>query len=232
MKFRQIAANLLIFISLFSLSPFPMMAQEVETVEIPDSAYIEKVLFIGDSMTGWLAMRLQAYGELNGFEVAAVYQDGATVQKWAGIDRLDKTLEEFDADLVVMSLGGNNLFETYPEKRLGEHVDRILEKIGDREYIWFGPIHWPYKKGGEIVVEWLKNRIGEDRYFDTFNLEIERQGKTNMHPTMKGSRILIDHFVDWLRLHPSFRFRSLETPAPDAMKKGPLFIYKRMKETL
>ena len=36
---------------------------------------IDKVLFIGDSMTGWMAERLNAYGQKNGFSVATIIKN-------------------------------------------------------------------------------------------------------------------------------------------------------------
>lgn len=71
---------------------------------------IKKVLFIGDSMTGWLAERLNAYGAENGFEVSAVIWDGSTIRKW-GNAPLEAIIEREKPDAVFMSLGLNELLE-------------------------------------------------------------------------------------------------------------------------
>ncbi len=68
-----------------------LWAQEPETevtdtvVEEADStdSIVKNVLIIGDSMTGWMAERLNAYGQINGFDVATIVWDGSTISKWA-----------------------------------------------------------------------------------------------------------------------------------------------------
>lgn len=45
----------------------PVVAKAGTTEDKDSDAYIKKVLFIGDSMTGWMAERLNAYGRANGF---------------------------------------------------------------------------------------------------------------------------------------------------------------------
>ena len=65
-----------------------------------DSTCINKVLFIGDSMTGWMAERLNAYGDINGFEVATVIWDGSTIQKWAKSSKLPDIIEETAPDAI------------------------------------------------------------------------------------------------------------------------------------
>lgn len=232
MKFINNKTKFLIFLSLLLLLPTALRAQNVDPGEDPNNPYIKKILLIGDSMTGWLGMRLQAYGEVNGFEVATVYQDGSTVQKWATTDRLRQTLEEYDPDLVFVSLGGNNLFESNPQRNLNDHVNKILNTIGDRPYIWIGPTSWQTRQGGEILVEWLKEKHGEGNFFDSFDLKIERLSRSNVHPTKKGSIYWMEQFLDWIWNETDLNFKSLDSPGPDAVSKGPIFIYKRMKETL
>ena len=69
----------LIFIILAAILMMPGYAYGEDSA----SRHVGKVLFIGDSMTGWLSERLEAYGAENGFEVTTVTWDGSTPQKWA-----------------------------------------------------------------------------------------------------------------------------------------------------
>lgn len=206
--------------------------EESEEEEDPENPYIRKVLIIGDSMTGWLGQRLQAYGDVNGFEVATVYWDGSTLQKWAETPRLAKVISEFDPDVVFVSLGMNNIFERDPERNLRSSFNKILSTIGDRYYVWIGPPNWPGKDGGKVLVDWLREKNGEGNFFDSFNLEIQRASKTNIHPTKEGSIFWMEKFLDWIWDETDLNFKSLDYPAPDAVRKGPVYIYKRMKETL
>ena len=49
---------------------FPANAEEEKHDAGKDG--VRNVLFIGDSMTGWLSERLNAYGRLNGFDVSTI----------------------------------------------------------------------------------------------------------------------------------------------------------------
>ena len=55
-----------------SLAAIIWGATEIRAQERKDAEGIKNVLFIGDSMTGWMADRLNAYGEKNGFKVSSV----------------------------------------------------------------------------------------------------------------------------------------------------------------
>lgn len=209
-----------------------MEMMDLEEDEDPDNPYIRRVLLIGDSMTGWLGMRLQAYGDVNGFDVATVYWDGATVKKWADTPKLGELMEDYDPDVVFVSLGMNNLFERDPEQNLREDFNRIMNTIGDRYYIWIGPPNWPGKQGGEVLVDWLEEVNGEGNFFDSFDLDIERASRSNIHPTKQGSIFWMDTFLDWIWDNTELNFKTLDYPAPDALGKGSIFIYKRMNQTL
>ncbi len=102
------------------------------TTEDKDSdAYIKKVLFIGDSMTGWMAERLNAYGRANGFEVATVVWDGSTIRKWADSPRLSSLIRQQDPDAVFVSLGMNELLEKNPRTRLESSMTKLKKAFGD-----------------------------------------------------------------------------------------------------
>lgn len=110
----------------------------------PDSRKpVKKVLFIGDSMTGWLSERLNAYGEQNGFEVSTVVWDGSTISKWGNSPKLASMVEEDDPDAVFISLGMNELFEAQPDRKLKSAVEGILSAVGTRPILWVGPLHGP-----------------------------------------------------------------------------------------
>ncbi|MDE6393335.1 MAG: SGNH/GDSL hydrolase family protein [Muribaculaceae bacterium] len=139
-----------IFIVILSLLlPLLAAAQEAETDDRP---VVRKVLFIGDSMTGWLAERLNAYGNENGFEVATVVWDGSTIRKWGSSPRLVSIIGQQDPDAIFISLGMNELFEADPEKRLRSSLDAITGAAGDIPVVWIGPPSWPgHDKGDNFI---------------------------------------------------------------------------------
>lgn len=192
---------------------------------------VHKVLLIGDSMTGWLADRLTAYGNANGFEVATVLWDGSTIAKWSDSSKLQSIIDNSGADAVFISLGMNELFEAHPQ-RLEPEVDRIMEAIGQRPFLWIGPPSWPGHDKGETLNAWLQEKLPEGAFFRSFDMELPRQSSTNPHPTRKGSNEWMDRITEWIPDHATFTLPLESTPEPGKIARGKEFRYVRMKQTL
>lgn len=192
----------------------------------------KKILFIGDSMTGWLAERLNAYGEENGFDVSTIVWDGSTIAKWASSSKLPDIIEQQNPDAVFISLGMNELFEAHPEKRLKTPVDKIKTAIGERPFLWIGPPSWPGHSQGEILNEWLENELGSEEFFRSFDLKLSRQSAKNPHPTRAGMIEWMDSVVNWMPDNAKVVLPGIRKPEGSEMSRGKSFIYKRMKETL
>lgn len=197
-----------------------------------DSAYIRKVLFIGDSMTGWMAERLNSYGEINDFEVATIVWDGSTIKKWGSSPKLQGIISEQNPDAIFVSLGMNELFEANPEKNLESPVENLKNAFGGIPFLWIGPPSWPGHSEGETLNDWLESELGARNYFSSFDLDIPRQSKSNPHPDKDGISVWIDKVVEWIPENTDLKFKSLDTPPQGAMSRGQIFIYKRMKESL
>lgn len=208
-------------------APAPAAATE----RADTAATVRKVLFIGDSMTGWLAERFNAYGAKNGFEVATVVWDGSTIGKWGSSPRAAQIVKSQKPDALLVSLGMNELLERNPEKRLSGPLQKLLDSAGDVPVIWIGPPSWPGKPGGDALNDFLAEKLG-DSYFRSSGLEIQRQGKNNPHPTRAGAVKWMDAVATWLQESGQLRFPGLSKPEGSAMSRGKIFIYKKMKETL
>lgn len=199
----------------------------------PDSRHpVKKVLFIGDSMTGWLSERLNAYGEENGFEVATVVWDGSTITKWGNSSKLSAIVNEQDPDAVFISLGMNELFEPRPAQKLKTAVDHIKEAAGTRPILWVGPPSWPGHDKGKVLNDWLESELGEDSFFRSSDLKLPRQSAKNPHPTRAGMVEWMDSIVTWMPGHAAVVLPGISKPEGVKMSRGKSFVYKRMKETL
>lgn len=212
------------------------MPEPTRTVDLGEHTKIEKpikkVLFIGDSMTGWMAERLNAYGQKNGFEVATIVWDGSTLRKWGNIANLKNKIQSHKPDAIFVSLGLNELFEANPEARLGTSLKSIVSSFGDTPYLWIGPPTWPGHKEGGNFNKWMTEKLGPSNYFRSDNLILSRQSKSNPHPSREGIIKWMDEVMKWVPDHTDLNFESLEKPGPSEMSRGKVFIYKRMKETL
>ncbi len=191
----------------------------------------KKILFIGDSMTGWLSERLNAYGRENGFDVATVVWDGSTISKWGTSSKLTSLIEEQNPDAVFISLGMNELFEAHPSKLKGA-VEHIKAAAGGRPILWVGPPSWPGHDKGAVLNDWLKNEMGEDSYFSSLHLTLPRQSAKNPHPTKEGMVEWMDAIVEWMPDHAAVKLPGITKPDGNKMVRGNTFVYKRMKESL
>lgn len=195
---------------------------------------VKKVLFLGDSQTGWMGERLTAYGAENGFEVATITWDGATPQKYVKSGKLPSLIAQHKPDVIFINLGMNALLERNPQSALGSSMASIKKAIGDTPFVWIGPLAWPGKGKGETLVNWLKKNVEDSPngyFYNASDENIPRQSKTNPHPTRDGAALLMDHIVSWLPT-TGINFSSLRKPTGQQMMRGKTFIYRRMNQTL
>lgn len=204
----------------------------VQDTDSQEVTPIKKVLFLGDSMTGWMAERLNAYGEINDFEVATIVWDGSTIKKWGNSPKLQEIIADQEPDAIFISLGMNELFEPNPDKTLREAINNIKSSIGDTQFLWIGPPSWPGHDEGKKLNDWLESELGSKNYFRSSDLNLPRQSSSNPHPDRTGIEVWIDDVAEWIPSHTDLKFDSLNPPAKGAMSRGKTFIYKRMKEDL
>ena len=216
------------------LSGFTAMAARPDDEPLPTRNDLEpakRVLFLGDSMTGWMAERLNAYGDDNDFEVATIVWDGSTLSKWAETPDLAEIIAEQNPDAIIISLGMNEMFESQPS-RFQPELEQIIAAFGDTPFLWIGPPSWPGHTQGEIFDAWLAENLGEGNYFSSLQLDLPRQSKNNPHPTRQGIEKWIDDVVVWMPEHSNISLPVVNTPEEGKMSRGKTFIYKRMNEKL
>lgn len=205
----------------------------IESDHTREKHQVKKVLLVGDSMTGWMGERLEAYGHQNGFEVATVVWDGSTIPKWGNsAERLKQIVAQQKPDVVFVSLGLNELLEKNPATRYGAAFEKIRHAVGNLPMVWIGPPSWPGKPGGEILNSWLAKQMGEGGYFRSLDLKLPRQSTTNPHPSRDGINKWIDALVQWLPDNTDLQFPGLAKPTGPQTVRGKNFIYRKMKQSL
>ncbi len=207
-------------------------ADSTTTTATISKPYVKKVLFIGDSMTGWMSERLEAYGQQDGFEVSTVLWDGSTITKWAKSGKIASLISQYSPDVVFISLGMNELLERNPEQNLKGNLETIKKALGTTPYLWVGPPSWPGKGKGETLNNWLRNQLDAGCYFYSGDLSLPRQSATNPHPTKAAIQTWMDKVVEFIPTAGKLNFKSLAKPTGVQMTRGKVFIYKKMKETL
>ena len=194
----------------------------------------KKIMFFGDSTTGWLAERLQAYGDKNGFEVATLVWDGATMKKYANnAEKLKQHIASAKPDAVFVSLGMNEMAATNPEAQLGSYLQKIKNTIGDIPIIWVGPVSWPgHTTWGPALDKWLASELGEGSYFSSLGLILPRQSKTNPHPTRAGANKWTDALMEWIKEgHSAIALPGYSAPAKEFSRPSN-YVYKKMSAPL
>ena len=194
---------------------------------------VERVLFIGDSMTGWLAERFEAYGERNGFSASTVVWDGSTLTKWVNSNKIPQFIDTYKPDVVFICLGMNDMLATDPERRMAAPLAKLKSQLGPTPFVWIGPPTWPGRSNGAGFNEWMEKNIrGNGHYFRSQEEKLARQSAKNPHPTRAACARWMDAVVKWLPTTSLPFPRDMSTPPPSEMKKGKNYIYRRMKQPL
>lgn len=152
-----------------------------------------RIMIFGDSMLEWLAKRLCDYTLENGYDLTSIIWYSSSTKLWATTDTLQYFLDRIQPDYVMLCLGGNELFVRDLSKR-EKYIDTIVKRIGDRPFLWIGPPNWKKDTG---INDLIRQRVGEGRFFDSRELELDR-ADDNMHPTRSAAALWMDTIASWL----------------------------------
>lgn len=165
--------------------------------KIPHEPISVRILFFGDSMAGALDHRMRQYACHNGLELLNVVWYSSTTKLWAQTDTLSYYLKAFNPDYILICLGANELFvRDLPNRKL--YIRDILQKIGNRPYIWIAPPNWKKDTGINRLIE---EQTGKCRYYPSWKLSFERK-KDGAHPTSASSSCWMDSIAAWI-MHES-----------------------------
>jgi lysophospholipase L1-like esterase len=159
-----------------------------------------RVLHTGDSMVGGgLCKALQPRFEAEGGKFYRDVWESGRVFQFAASDRIPKLLKKIDPDLVILTLGANDVWMNEPDQiaKGAEKLARIVTD-GGRECWWLGPPIWkPYFKG---IVGLLRDHVAPCQFFDATEVEMQRR-PDGIHPTDRGGEAWADAF--WKALRPT-----------------------------
>ncbi|PIE36491.1 MAG: arylesterase [Gammaproteobacteria bacterium] len=175
------------------------------------------VLVLGDSISaaygmpleeGWVAlaeMALRAEGENVTFHNASI--SGDTTR--GGRGRLARAIENFDPELLIIELGGNDGLRGYPPKKIVENLTAMAEmarEAGSEVLILgmmiptnYGPAY------GKLFADAFADAAGAtDSEFIPFFLEPIALDRAHfqpdgIHPTSEAQPILLEHVLPTIR---------------------------------
>lgn len=150
------------------------------------------VLHAGDSMVGGdggLTKALGAKFKAEGAKFVRDWQVSASIVTYDHESRLRDLLQRHRPDVVVLTLGANDVFVPFPAS-MAKNVEGIVKKIAPRECYWIGPPTWKPDTG---IVAVIRDHAAPCKFFDSSNMKLQRAGD-GIHPTDKGGAEWGDKF--------------------------------------
>ncbi len=155
------------------------------------------VLHAGDSMVGGdggLTKALGARFKAEGAKFVRDYEVSVSVATFARTGKLKSLLDRHKPDIVILTLGANDVFVPFPQTFSG-HVETIAKKIAPRECYWIGPPTWKPDSG---IVAVIRDHSAPCKFFDSSKLTLKRAGD-HIHPTDKGGAEWATLFWDYFQ---------------------------------
>jgi hypothetical protein len=169
------------------------------------------VLHVGDSMVGGnfgLTKALEARFTGEGAKFIRDYKVSESIVSYDKSPKLKDLLAKHHPDIVIITLGTNDVFVPYPVAMVG-NVRNIVGRVGARECYWMGPPTWKPDTG---IVQVLRDNVAPCKFYDSSSLKLQRAGD-GIHPTDRGG-------AEWATSFWSF-FRPVATPAAPATLPAP-----------
>ncbi len=144
-------------------------------------AQAERVLHVGDSMVPLVGnyLRKVAWSKGKKYYIQSVASSSSL--DWGSKRWLQDAMYKYDPDLILISLGSNELFDPDPGRRASA-VRQIVDDTRGRPCLWIGPPLWKKDTG---FIEVVKKNLGHCQYFDSSKLDLPRM-EDGRHPNWTG----------------------------------------------
>ena len=153
------------------------------------------ILHVGDSFAAALGIPLGKRLKAAGMRSALEFKTASYIPTWASGKDLPAFVRRYNPDLVLITLGGNELEIGDPEQRAGA-VQRLVQKLEGRPCVWIAPPLWKPDTG---VLEVIRANLAPCRYMDTNQIisGMER-GPDKIHPSKRAREAWADVVFQWL----------------------------------
>ncbi len=172
-----------------------------------------RVLQVGDSFADALGIELGKLLKQSGLRTSLVTKTPSYIGEWAFGPALPKALSQYNPDLVLVTLGANEVEVPVPEQRT-RAVQRLVKVLGDRPCVWILPPLWKPDTG---VMQVIKDNAKPCQVLDSSVLVPSLpRGRDHIHPSTEGRSIWANAVLDWLR-----QARDPAGPRPWSLRGGP-----------
>jgi hypothetical protein len=159
------------------------------------------VLHVGSSTAGALGLDLKRELESRGIKCVLRAKHSTYIPEWAGEKMgLRGLLSQYKPDLVIVSLGGNEVEIPDPTKRI-RPTRRLVETVGDRPCVWVGTPRWK-RLHHTGLMEVIEDNSMPCRFVDSDELVPDLETtKDGVHPTMNERKRWARRMIQWLELN-------------------------------
>ncbi len=176
----------------------------------------KRVLHCGDSFVGGAGGLTRALEQRFRGSSAKFMHDSQTslfMHEAAQGDYLPKLLGRTNPDVVILTLGANDVFMPHPEYLI-PHIEGAVRKLKGKECYWVAPPLWKPDTG---VIKTISEHAAPCRFFDVLTdhpgLVIPRRND-GIHPTDEGGELWGGAFWEFLATQPA------PEPPPEKPKDG------------
>lgn len=158
-----------------------------------------RILHVGDSFAGALGLELNKALTAAGLKSRLQFETSTYIPTWAHNGKLPGLMSSFKPDLVLISLGANELENPQPEKR-ASLVQKIVGAVGETPCVWIAPVLWEGAKA--TLLEVIRANVGHCIYLDSNEL-VKRMPRAGdrIHPSMAARPDWAQATVRWLAYH-------------------------------
>jgi len=164
----------------------------------PELAALPKdtlVLQLGDSFAAALGVELGKRLKAAGVRSALEYKTASYIPNWSFGPEIPEYLGKYQPDLVLVTLGANELEIPKPEQRAGA-IKHLVSVIGKRPCVWVAPPLWKPDTG---LLHVIRENVAPCRYLDSNALVHDLpRGRDKIHPSAEGREIWAQTVFDWL----------------------------------
>ncbi|HEX4474260.1 MAG TPA: SGNH/GDSL hydrolase family protein [Polyangiaceae bacterium] len=157
------------------------------------------VLHIGDSFAGALGIDLDQEFKARGVRGVLKYETATYIPTWASNKDLDQYLTSFHPDLVLITLGANELTVPDPKVRIPT-IHRLVARLGGRPCVWVAPPLW--KGARPVLLDTIRQSAAPCLYLDSGALvpDLPRM-RDGIHPSMPARKEWAKAVIEWLQAH-------------------------------
>jgi lysophospholipase L1-like esterase len=185
-------------------------APPLTSLELPKGT---KVLQVGDSFADALGIELGKLLKGAGLRTSLETKTPSYIGDWAFGPVLRKAISNYNPDLVLITLGANEVEIPVPAQRVGP-VQRLVKSLGDRPCVWILPPLWKQDTG---VMQVIKDNAKPCQVLDSSTLvPALPRGPDHIHPSSEGRVIWATAVFDWLK-----QARDPAGPRPWSLRGGP-----------